>query len=52
VEEREIEVAAFAKLYYKRWPIETKYNRLKQKMELENFGGRLVDSEISPAEYA
>jgi hypothetical protein len=44
VEEGEIEAAAFAELYYKRWPIETKYNQLKQKMELQNFSGRLVDN--------
>jgi hypothetical protein len=44
VEEGEIETAAFPELYYKRWPIETKYNQLKQKLELENFSGRLVDN--------
>jgi hypothetical protein len=44
LEEGEMETAAFPELYYKRWPIETKYNQLKQKMELENFSGRLVDN--------
>jgi hypothetical protein len=39
-----MEDAAFAELYYKRWPIETKYNQVKQKFELENFSGRLVDN--------
>jgi hypothetical protein len=34
----------FPELYYKRWPIETKYNQLKQKLELENFSGRLADN--------
>jgi hypothetical protein len=43
-EEGEIETAAFPELYYKRWPIETKYNQLKQKFELENFSGRLVEN--------
>jgi hypothetical protein len=43
LEEAEMETAAFPELYYKRWPIETKYNQVKQKMELENFSGRLVD---------
>jgi hypothetical protein len=42
--EEEMEAAAFAELYYKRWPIETKYDQLKQKLELENFSGRLVDN--------
>jgi hypothetical protein len=40
----ELEDAAFPELYHKRWPIETKYNQVKQKLELENFSGRLVDS--------
>jgi hypothetical protein len=44
LEEGEMEAAAFPELYYKRWPIETKYNQLKQKMELENFSGRLADN--------
>ncbi|MDR0760595.1 MAG: IS4 family transposase [Treponema sp.] len=44
LEEGELEAAAFPELYYKRWPIETKYNQLKQKFELENFSGRLVDN--------
>ncbi|MDR0685407.1 MAG: hypothetical protein LBF83_09810, partial [Spirochaetaceae bacterium] len=34
----------FAELYYKRRPIETKYNQLKRKFELENFSGRLADN--------
>jgi hypothetical protein len=44
VEEGEIADAAFSELYYKRWPVETKYNQLKQKFELENFSGRLADN--------
>jgi hypothetical protein len=44
LEEGELEAAAFPELYYQRWPIETKYNQLKQKFELENFSGRLVDN--------
>jgi hypothetical protein len=42
LDEGEMEDEAFTELYYKRWPIETKYNQLKQKFELENFSGRLV----------
>jgi hypothetical protein len=44
LEEREMAAAVFPELYYRRWPIETKYNQLKQKLELENFSGRLVDN--------
>jgi hypothetical protein len=44
VGEGELETAAFPELYYKRWPIETKYNQVKQKFELEHFSGRLVDN--------
>jgi hypothetical protein len=42
--EGEVEEGAFPGLYYKRWPIETKYDQIKQKLELENFSGRLVDN--------
>jgi hypothetical protein len=31
-------------LYFKRWPIETKYDQIKKKLEIENFSGRLVDN--------
>jgi len=34
----------FKRLYFKRWPIETKYDQLKNKLEIENFSGRLVDN--------
>jgi hypothetical protein len=40
----EMDASVFSELYYKRWPIETKYNQLKQKFELENFSGRLADN--------
>jgi hypothetical protein len=33
-----------AELYYKRWSVETKYKQAKQKLELENFSGRLVEN--------
>jgi hypothetical protein len=44
LDEQEMEDAVFPELYYKRWPIETKYNQIKQKFELENFSGRLADN--------
>jgi hypothetical protein len=42
--EKELEYDAFGELYHKRWGIETKYKELKQKLETENFSGRLVDN--------
>jgi IS4 transposase len=44
LEEEEREAALFPERYDKRWPIETKYNRLKQKFEFENFRGRVADN--------
>jgi hypothetical protein len=44
ISETEIEYDAFKELYHKRWGIETKYKELKQKLETENFSGRLVDN--------
>jgi hypothetical protein len=31
-------------LYNKRWPVETKYQQAKEKLELENISGRLVEN--------
>jgi hypothetical protein len=42
--EDETEYGAFAELYHKRWGIETKYKTVKQKLEVENFSGRLVEN--------
>jgi hypothetical protein len=33
-------VKAFKQLYFKRWPIETKYGEIKMKLEVEKFSGR------------
>jgi hypothetical protein len=41
---KELEYEALGELYHKRWGIETKYKELKQKLETENFSGRLVDN--------
>ena len=35
---------AFKALYFKRWPVETKYGELKHKLEIENFSGRTKDT--------
>jgi hypothetical protein len=37
-------VEDFKVLYFKRWSIETKYDVLKKKLEIENFSGRIVDN--------
>jgi hypothetical protein len=42
--EAEVAYEAFGELYSKRWGIEAKYKELKQKLETENFSGRLVDN--------
>jgi hypothetical protein len=44
VDEGKIEYGAFKELYHKRRGIETKYKTVKQRMELENFSGRLADN--------
>jgi hypothetical protein len=44
LEEEEVAAEAFPELYFKRWPVETKYDELKKKMELENFSGLLADN--------
>jgi hypothetical protein len=37
-----LDADGFKALYFKRWPIETKYDELKNKLEIENFSGRTV----------
>jgi hypothetical protein len=41
---KEYKHTLFKGLYFKRWPIETKYDEIKKKLEVENFSGRLVDN--------
>ena len=43
LQEKKISIKAFKALYFKRWPIETKYAQEKNKLEIENFSGRLVE---------
>jgi hypothetical protein len=35
---------SFKALYFKRWAVETKYDEVKQKLEVENFSGILADN--------
>jgi hypothetical protein len=37
-------INGFKALYFKRWPIETKYDELKNKLEVENFSGRTFNA--------
>lgn len=37
-------IPAFKSLYFKRWPIETKYDEIKNKLAVENFSGRTVNA--------
>ena len=42
--DKRMNTAAFKALYFKRWPIETKYGELKHKLEVENFSGRTKEA--------
>ena len=44
LQEKKMGIKAFKALYFKRWPIETKYDQIKNKLEIENFSGKLVDN--------
>jgi len=39
-----IDVNGFGELYFMRWPIETKFDIVKNKLEIENFSGRTVEA--------
>jgi len=40
--QNEFEHSEFKELYFKRWPIESKYDVVKNKLQLENFTGKTV----------
>jgi hypothetical protein len=40
IADKRMGIKAFKALYFKRWPIETKYDEIKNKLEVENFSGR------------
>jgi IS4 transposase len=42
--EEELDYEGCAEFYHRRWGIETTYKTVKQKLELENFSGRLADN--------
>jgi hypothetical protein len=41
---KEVEKRKFKGLYFRRWPIEGKYDEVKNKLEVENISGILVDN--------
>ncbi|NFV11754.1 transposase [Clostridium sporogenes] len=42
--DKSFSVSDFKKLYFKRWEIEVKYNKIKNKLQIENFTGKTVIS--------
>jgi hypothetical protein len=44
ITDRRMGINAFKELYFKRWPVETQYDELKNKLEIENFSGRTVQA--------
>jgi len=44
ITDKRMGLPAFKALYFKRWPIETKYDEVKNKLEVENFSGRTVNA--------
>lgn len=43
IKDKRLGVKAFKKLYFMRWPVEIKYDVLKNKLQVENFSSRTVD---------
>jgi hypothetical protein len=43
ITDRRLRTKAFKKLYFLRWPIETKYDIVKNKLQLENFNTRTIE---------
>jgi hypothetical protein len=43
ITDRRLGKKAFKKLYYMRWPVETKYDIVKNKLRLENFNTRTIE---------
>jgi len=43
ITDKRLGVHAFKKLYFMRWPVETKYDIVKNKLQIENFSSRTVE---------
>ena len=51
---RNMGVGAFKKLYFLRWPVETKYDEVKNKLQIENFTGnskKAIEQDFYAAMY-
>jgi hypothetical protein len=44
IADKRMGIKAFKDLYFRRWPIETKYDAIKNKLEIENFSGRTLNA--------
>lgn len=44
IADKRMGIKAFKELYFKRWPVETKYDEIKNKLDIENFSGRTVNA--------
>ena len=44
ITDKRMGIKAFKELYFKRWPIETKYDEIKNKLAVESFSGRTVNA--------
>jgi hypothetical protein len=44
ISDKRMGISAFKALYFKRWPIETKFDEVKNKLEVENFSGRTINA--------
>jgi len=44
IADKRMGIQAFKELYFKRWPIETKYDEIKNKLQVENFSGRTINA--------
>lgn len=44
ITDKRMGIPAFKALYFKRWPIETKYDEIKNKLAVENFSGRTINA--------
>jgi hypothetical protein len=43
IRDKRLGKAAFKKLYFMRWPVETKYDIVKNKIQVENFSSRTIE---------
>lgn len=44
ISDKRMGIRAFSTLYFKRWGIETKYDEIKNKLEVENFSGKTLNA--------